>query len=96
MLYKCFVFAGMTSRLKIYHPTLHFTSLVTGPAYLCAISTPRGAYSPAAILVLATYRKHCHIYPTRYSSTPKWIVERDGEVHCTASSRCPNVERRET
>ena len=26
-----------------------FSPLVTGPVHLCAISTPRGAYSPAAV-----------------------------------------------
>ena len=29
---------------------LTFYPLVTGPVYSCAISTPRGAYSPAAVL----------------------------------------------
>ena len=37
------------SRLKAYHPTFTFYPLVTGPVHSCAISTPRRAYSPAAI-----------------------------------------------
>ena len=43
------VFYSLISSLKTYHRTLHFYPLVTGPVHSCAISTPRGAYSPAAV-----------------------------------------------
>ena len=41
---------SVISSLKAYYPTSHFTPLVSGPVHSCAISTPRGAYSHAAIM----------------------------------------------
>ena len=46
---KVQVFYSLISSLKNYHRTLHFPPMVTGPVHSCAISTPRGAYSPAAV-----------------------------------------------
>ena len=36
------------------------------PVHSCAISTPRRAYSPAAISAYQTYHTHCHLCPTIY------------------------------
>ena len=60
------VYSLISSR-KAYHPTL----TLTGPVHSCAISTPRRAYSPAAVSAHRTYRTHCHLCPTKYSFSPE-------------------------
>ena len=47
-----------------------FYPLVTGPVHSCAFSSPRRAYSPAAISAHWTYHTQCHLCPTRYSFSP--------------------------
>ena len=39
---------------------LHIYSLITGSVHSCAISTPRGPYSPATISALGINPTHCH------------------------------------
>ena len=71
---------SLISNLK----TSDFTSypLVTGPVHSCAISTPRRAYSPAALPAHWTHRTHCHLCATRYSFSPESIEAIEGEVPC--------------
>ena len=63
---------SLISCLKTYQSIRFksFYSLVTGPVHLCAISAPWGAYSPADISALRTYRTHSHLCPTTYILTP--------------------------
>ena len=84
---------SVISRLKTYHPTLHFTPLVTGPAHSCAISTQRRAYSPAAISAHWTYRTHCHLYPTWFSFLPESSEAFEGEVPFLRAQHRNNVPR---
>ena len=84
---------SLISSLKTYHPTLHFTPLVTGPAHSCVISTQRIAYSPAAISAHWTYRTHCHLYPTWYSFSPESSEAFEGEVPCLRTQHRNNVPR---
>ena len=83
----------LISSLKTYHPTLQFYPLVTGPVHSCAISTPRRAYSPAAVLAHLTYRTHCHLCPTRYSFSPESSEAFEGEVPCPKTQHLNNVPR---
>ena len=76
-----------------YHSSLHFTPLVTGPVHSCAISTPRRAYSPAAVLAHWTYRTHCHLCPTRYSFSPESSEAFQGEVPSPRTKHLNNVQR---
>ena len=87
------VFYSLISSLKTYHRTLHFYPLVTGPGHSCAISTPRGAYSPAAISAHLTYRTHCHLCPTRYSFSPESSEAFEGDVSCPRTHHLNNVPR---
>ena len=84
---------SVISRLKTYHPTLHFTPLVTGPAHSCTISTQRKAYSPAAISAHWTYRTHCHLYPTWFSFSPESSEAFEGEVPFLRTQHRNNVPR---
>ena len=84
---------GLISSLKTYHPTWHFTPLVTGPVHLCAISTPRRAYSPAVISAHSTYHTHCHLCTTRYSFSPESSEAFEGEVPCTRTQHRNNIPR---
>ena len=70
-----------------------FYPLVTGPVQSCAISTPRGAYSPVAISVHWTYRTHCHLCPSRYSFSPEWNKAFEGEVSGPRTHHLNNVSR---
>ena len=45
--------------------------MVTAPVRSCVISTPRRAYSLAAISAHWIYRTHCRLCPTRYSFAPE-------------------------
>ena len=61
------------------------------------ISTPRRAYSPAAVSAHWTYRTHCHLCPTRYSFSPSQVKHL--RVKCLAKGHnilCPKIERGET
>ena len=72
-----------------------FTSypLVIGPVHSCAISTPRRAYSPAAVSAHWTYCTHCHLCPTRYSFLPESSEAFEGEVSCLRTQHLNNVPR---
>ena len=70
-----------------------FYPLVTGPVNSCAISTPRGAYSTAAVSAHWTYRTHCHLCPTRYSFSPESSEAFEGEVPCPRTQHLNNVPR---
>ena len=70
-----------------------FYPLVTGPVHSCAILTPRGAYSPAAVSAHWTYRTHCHLCPTRYSFLPESSESFEGEVSCPRTHHLNNVPR---
>ena len=67
--------------------------LVTGPAHSCAISTPRRAYSPAAVSAHWTYRRHWHVCPTRYSFSPESSEAFESEVRCPRTQHLNNVPR---
>ena len=87
---------SLISSLKTYHPTLHLTPPpppVTGPVHSWAISTPRRAYSPAAVSANWTYRTHCHLCPTRYSFSPESSEAFEGEVPCPGTQHLNNVPR---
>ena len=90
---KVKVFYSLISSLKTYHRTLHFYPLVTGPAIPCAISTPRGAYSTAAVSAHWTYRTHWHLCPTRYSFSAESSGAFEGEVSCPRTHHLNNVPR---
>ena len=64
---KVQLFYSLISSLKTGSSDFTFYPLVTEPVHSYAISTPRGAYSPAAVSAHWTYRTHCHLCPTRYS-----------------------------
>ena len=70
-----------------------FYPLVTGPVHPCAISTPRGAYSPAAVSAHKTYRTHCHLCPTRYSFSTESSEAFEGEVSCPRTHHLTSVQR---
>ena len=72
-----------------------FYPLVTGPVHSCAITTPRRAYSPAAVSAHWTYRTHCHLCPTRYLFSPESSEAFEGEVPCPRTQH-PKIERAET
>ena len=97
---KVQVFYSLIWSLKTYHWTLHFTPLVTGPVHSCAISTPRGAYSPAAVSAHWTYRTHWDLCPTRYLFSPESSEAFEREVSCPRTHHLNNVpiliERGET
>ena len=57
------------------------------------ISTPRGAYSPAAVSAHWTYRTHCHLCPTRYSFSPESSEAFEGEASCPRTHHLNNVPR---
>ena len=80
---------SLISSLKTYHPTLH----LTGPVHSWAISTPRRAYSPAAVSAHWTYRTHCHLCPTMYSFSPESSEAFEGEVPCPRTQHLNNVPR---
>ena len=84
---KVQVFYSLISSLKTYHRTLHFTP------WSCAISTPRGAYSSAAISAHWTYRTHWHLCPTRYSFSPESSEAFEGEVSSPRTHHLNNVPR---
>ena len=75
-----------------------FHPLVTGPIRSCAISTPRRAYSPTAILAHLSYRGHCNVRPTRYSFTPESSKGCQGKVSCQGHNieTMSYIERGET
>ena len=85
------LFNSLIWSLKTYHRT--FYPLVTGPVHSCAISTPRGAYSPAAVSAHWTYRTHCHLCPSRYSFSPESSEAFDCEVSCPRTHHLNNVPR---
>ena len=70
---------SMISSLKTYHPTSHFKPWSLD-VHLCAISTPRRAYSLAAISE-HTYCTQCHLCTTRYSFSPESSEAFEDEVH---------------
>ena len=84
---------SLISSLKTYHPSLHLTPFVTGPVHSCAISTPRRAYSPAAVSAHWIYRTHCHLCPTRYSFSPESSEAFEDEVPCPRTQHLNNVPR---
>ena len=90
---KLQVFYSLISGLNTYHRTLHFYPLVIGPVHSCAISTLRGAYSPAAVSAHWTYRTHCHLCPTRYSFSLDSSEAFEGEVSCPRIHHLNNVPR---
>ena len=51
-----------------------FHNLVTGPVHSCAFSTPREAYSPAAISAHWSYNTLCHLCSTRYLSKMNHVM----------------------
>ena len=85
--------ASLQSDIKSKDLSADFTfyPLVTGPARLCAISTPRRAYGSVAILAHCTYRTHCHLCPTMYSFTPESSEACDGKVPCPRTQHRNNV-----
>ena len=87
--------AGLLSDIKSEDLSSDFTSypLVAGPVHSCAISTPRRAYSPAAVSAHWTYRTHCHLCPTRYSFSPESSEAFEGEVPCPRTQHLNNVPR---
>ena len=90
---KVQVFYSLISSLKELSSDFTFYPLVTGPVQSCAISTPRGAYSLAAVLAHWTYRTHCHLCPTRYSFSPESGEAFEGEVFCPRTQHLDNVPR---
>ena len=109
MLYKCLVIERTKPRITILYmfqllnkiclykkdlsSDFTFYPLVTGPVHSCAISTPRGAYSPAAVSAHWTHRTHCHLCPTRYSYLPESSEAFEGEVPWPRTQHLNNVPR---
>ena len=57
---------------------------------MCHFNSP-GAYSPAAVSAHRTYRRHCHLCPTRYSFSPESSEAFEGEVSCPRTQHLNNV-----
>ena len=79
---------GLISNLKIHQTTFTLYPLVTGPVQSCGISTPRRAYSPAAILPQWTY---VHIFISELPGTHSHL----SKGKCI-SKRGKSIERGET
>ena len=75
------------------HPRSFACHFYRVPFQSCAISTPRKAYSPAAILANLTYRTHCHLCPTRYSFSPESSEKFASKVTCPRSQYRNNFSR---
>ena len=87
------VFYSLISSLKTYHQALLLTPWSLDLFHSCAISIPRGAYSPAAVSAHWTYRTHCHLCPSRYSFSPESSEAFEGEVSCPRTHHLTNVPR---
>ena len=71
-----------------------FYPLVTGPVHSCVISTtPRGAYTPAAVSAHWTYRTHFYLCLTRYSFSTESSEAFEGEVSCPRTHHLNNFPR---
>ena len=88
---------SLISSLKIHHPTLHFYPLVTGPVHLCAISTPRRAYSPAAVSAHWTYTLPSLSYQVLIFTWAKWSIwGLSALLNEAILKQCTNIKRGET
>ena len=67
--YYYFIYQSQKTHLmiKIIHTTSTTSTLWSLDLFNRVISTPRRAYSPAAVSAHSTYRTHCYLCPTRYS-----------------------------
>ena len=90
---KIYCLISTWSSLKTLSSDFTYHPLVTGPAHLCAISTPRRAYRRAVISAHWTYRRHCHPCPTRYAFSPESSEAFEGVVPSTRTQHRNNVPK---
>ena len=93
MLYLCTghtkVKLNMNIHVAVAAATFKIYSLVIGSNRSCATSTPRRAYSPAAI---SAHRTHFHLCPTRYYFTHESSEACEGDVPCPRTQHRNNFQ----